>query len=91
MSTAVVSFQWFFWGYSLAFSHKAGKYIGALDNFGYMNVLGAPSIGSPRIPDLMFAVYQGMFAAITYDLTTLKSRYLGLMYEQSRTRRRCSR
>lgn len=33
MATAVVSFQWFFWGYSLAFSHKAGKYIGALDNF----------------------------------------------------------
>lgn len=66
MATAVVSFQWFFWGYSLAFSHKAGKYIGTLDNFGYMNVLGAPSVGSPRIPDLMFAVYQGMFAAITY-------------------------
>ncbi|KAH7414064.1 ammonium transporter AmtB-like domain-containing protein [Phaeosphaeria sp. MPI-PUGE-AT-0046c] len=68
MATAVVSFQWFFWGYSLAFSHKAGKYIGALDNIGYMNVLGAPSIGSPRIPDLMFAVYQGMFAAITVAL-----------------------
>jgi Amt family ammonium transporter len=66
MATAVVSFQWFLWGYSLAFSHKAGKYIGALDNFGLMNVLGAPSVGSPRIPDLMFCVYQGMFAAITY-------------------------
>lgn len=66
MATAVVSFQWFFWGYSLAFSHKAGKYVGALDNFGLMNVLGAPSVGSPRIPDLMFCVYQGMFAAITY-------------------------
>jgi hypothetical protein len=66
MATAVVSFQWFFWGYSLAFSHKAGKYIGALDNFGLMNVLGAPSVGSPRIPDLLFCVYQGMFAAITY-------------------------
>ncbi|KAI4687515.1 ammonium transporter Amt1 [Alternaria novae-zelandiae] len=68
MATAVVSFQWFFWGYSLAFSHKAGKYIGALDNFGLMNVLGAPSVGSPRIPDLMFCVYQGMFAAITVAL-----------------------
>lgn len=68
MATAVVSFQWFFWGYSLAFSHKAGRYIGTLDNFGLMNVLGAPSVGSPRIPDLLFAVYQGMFAAITYVL-----------------------
>ena len=66
MATAVVSFQWFFWGYSLAFSHSAGKYIGNLDNFGLMDVLGAPSVGSSRIPDLMFCVYQGMFAAITY-------------------------
>ncbi|KAF1841161.1 ammonium transporter-like protein [Cucurbitaria berberidis CBS 394.84] len=68
MATAVVSFQWFFWGYSLAFSHKAGKYIGALDNFGLKDVLGAPSVGSARIPDLMFCLYQGMFAAITVAL-----------------------
>lgn len=65
MATAVTSFQWFFWGYSLTFSHNAGKFIGALDNFGYHNVLAQPSVGSARIPDLMFAVYQGMFAAIT--------------------------
>ncbi|KAF2231514.1 putative ammonium transporter [Viridothelium virens] len=68
MATAVTSFQWFFWGYSLAFSHQAGNYIGALDNFGLMNVLGQPSVGSPKIPDLLFAVYQGMFAAITVAL-----------------------
>lgn len=66
MGTAVVSFQWFFWGYSLAFSHKAGKFIGALDNIGFRNVLGAPSVASALIPDLLFAIYQGMFAAITY-------------------------
>ena len=65
MATGVTSFQWFFWGYSLAFSHTAGKFIGDLQNFGFMNVLAAPSVGSPRIPDLLFAVYQGMFAAIT--------------------------
>ena len=68
MATAVVSFQWFFWGYSLAFSHTAGSYIGDLENIGFRNVLGAPSVGSPKIPDLMFAVYQGMFAAITVAL-----------------------
>jgi Amt family ammonium transporter len=66
MGTAVVSFQWFFWGYSLAFSHRAGKYIGALDNIGFRNVLGAPSVASSAVPDLLFAVYQGMFACITY-------------------------
>jgi len=68
MSTAVVSFQWFFWGYSLAFSHNAGKFIGALDNFGLKGVLAAPSVGSPRIPDILFCLYQGMFAAITVAL-----------------------
>lgn len=65
MATAVTSFQWFFWGYSLTFSHHAGPFIGALDNFGLKGVLAQPSVGSARIPDLMFAVYQGMFAAIT--------------------------
>lgn len=65
LATAVVSFQWFFWGYSLAFSHDAGVFLGDLDNFGFSNVLAQPSVGSTRIPDLMFAVYQGMFAAIT--------------------------
>ncbi|RDW88861.1 putative ammonium transporter MEPa-2 [Coleophoma cylindrospora] len=68
MATAVVSFQWFFWGYSLAFSHTAGKYIGDLENIGFRNVLAAPSVGSTKIPDLLFAVYQGMFAAITVAL-----------------------
>ncbi|OJJ63497.1 hypothetical protein ASPSYDRAFT_139340 [Aspergillus sydowii CBS 593.65] len=68
MSIGVVSFQWFFWGYSLAFSHGAGKYIGNLDNFGFKGVLAAPSVGSDKVPDLLFAVFQGMFAAITVAL-----------------------
>jgi Amt family ammonium transporter len=65
MATGVISFQWFFWGYSLTFSHTAGPFIGDLANFGFLNTLAQPSVGSERIPDLMFAVYQGMFAAIT--------------------------
>ena len=66
MAIGVTSFQWFFWGYSLAFSHSAGRFIGDLENIGFRNVLGAPSVGSKKIPDLMYAVYQGMFACITY-------------------------
>jgi Amt family ammonium transporter len=66
MASAVVSFQWFFWGYSLAFSHPAGRFIGDLTNFGFRNVLAQPSVGSNRTPDLLYAVYQGMFAALTY-------------------------
>jgi ammonium transporter, Amt family len=66
MSVGVVSFQWFFWGYSLTFSHTANVFIGDLSNFGFKNVLAQPSVGSTKIPDLLFAIYQGMFAAITY-------------------------
>lgn len=69
MSTAVISFQWFFWGYSLAFSHTSGKYLGNLDNIGFRNVLGAPSAASARVPDILYAMFQGMFAAITVAIT----------------------
>lgn len=55
-------------GYSLAFSHSANFFIGNLENIGFRNVLAAPSVGSSKIPDLMFAVYQGMFACITVAL-----------------------
>ena len=65
MATGLISFQWFFWGFSLSFSHTAGRFIGDLSNIGFRHVLAAPSVGSARIPDLLFAVYQGMFAAIT--------------------------
>ncbi|ANB15496.1 ammonium permease MEP2 [Sugiyamaella lignohabitans] len=65
MATALVSFQWFFWGYSLTFSHEANKFLGKLDNFAMMNVLAAPSVGSALIPDILYMFYQGMFAAIT--------------------------
>ena len=40
--------------------------MGDLSNIGFRDTLAAPSVGSGRIPDLLFAVYQGMFAAITY-------------------------
>ncbi|KAH7882832.1 ammonium transporter AmtB-like domain-containing protein [Phlebopus sp. FC_14] len=65
MTIAVVSFQWFFWGYSLTFSATAGPYIGNLQNFALRNVLDQPSIGSVRIPAITFCVFQLMFAAIT--------------------------
>jgi len=65
MTVAVVSFQWFFWGFSLAFSEEASLFIGNLKYFGMRGVLEKPSIGSARIPAIVFAVYQLMFAAIT--------------------------
>ncbi|KAK3370505.1 ammonium transporter AmtB-like domain-containing protein [Podospora didyma] len=66
ISIAVVGFQWFFWGFSLAFSHSStSAYIGDLSNFGLKDVLGQPSVGGTKMPDLLFCLYQGMFAAIT--------------------------
>lgn len=61
-------FQWFLWGYSLTFSHTASSYIGDLSNVGFRNVLAGLSVASPKIPDLLFAVYQSMFAAVTVAL-----------------------
>jgi len=65
MCVAVVSFQWFFWGFSLTFSETGNAYIGDLKYFGLNGVLERPSIGSTRIPSIAFCVFQLMFAAIT--------------------------
>ncbi|KAG2098922.1 ammonium transporter AmtB-like domain-containing protein [Suillus discolor] len=78
MTVAMVSFQWFFWGYSLAFSETASPYIGNLKYFALRNVLNQPSIGSPRVPAIVFCVFQLMFAAITPMIA------LGAVAERSR-------
>lgn len=69
LGVAVASFQWFFWGYSLAFSETANAYIGDLKHFGLMNVLEAPSMGSTRLPAILFCAYQSCFAMITIGIT----------------------
>ncbi|KAG1902535.1 ammonium transporter AmtB-like domain-containing protein [Suillus fuscotomentosus] len=68
-SNAVCIFQWYFWGYSLAFSPTATNgFIGNLANFGLINVLGDPSPGSPLIPDLLYSFYQMEFACVTVGI-----------------------
>ncbi|PWN47859.1 ammonium transporter [Violaceomyces palustris] len=63
---AIVSFEWFFWGFSLSFSQGgSNKFIGNLDHFGLINVDIQPSTGGAVIPQLLYCIYQGMFAAIT--------------------------
>lgn len=61
----VAAIQWFFWGYSLTFSDTASAFIGDLRYFGLRNVDIQPSIGSTKIPALLFCLYQSMFACIT--------------------------
>ncbi|KAI5970502.1 MEP2 [Candida margitis] len=64
MAACVTAFQWFFWGYSLVFAHNGSKFLGTLQNFCLRNVLGAPGIVT-TVPDILFCLYQGMFAAVT--------------------------
>ncbi|GAA5892257.1 hypothetical protein JCM6882_003623 [Rhodosporidiobolus microsporus] len=61
---SLITVEWFFWGYSLAFSGTSG-YIGDLQHFGLIGVLDAPSVGNTKIPALLFCFYQSMFAALT--------------------------
>jgi Amt family ammonium transporter len=61
-SFSIIVFQWYFWGYSLAFSSTATSgFIGDLSHFGLMNTLGTPSPGSPLIPELLYSFYQVSF------------------------------
>ena len=65
LSVAVVSVQWFMFGYSLAFSKTGGAFIGNFDNASFVAFSTDTSSINPKIPDLVFAIYQCMFAAIT--------------------------
>ena len=61
-STSVVCFQWYFWGYSLAFSPTATNgFIGDLRDFGLMKTLASPSPGSPLVSNLLYSFYQVNF------------------------------
>jgi len=49
--------KWYLWGYSLTFSTTGSKVIG---NFAHLGFHGIDQVG-----DLVFALFQGMFAALT--------------------------
>lgn len=58
-SSLVITFQWYFWGYSLAFSKTATNgFIGNLKHFALLDMLAAPSPGSPLVPELLYSFYQ---------------------------------
>ena len=58
-SMSVITFQWYFWGFSLAFSETATNgYIGNLRHFGLMKTGAQPSAGSPLVSTLLYSFYQ---------------------------------
>lgn len=68
-SNAVVIIQWYFWGYSLAFSSTATNgFIGNLHHIGLRGVLAEPSPGSPLIPELLYSFFQLEFACVTVGI-----------------------
>lgn len=64
VSSFVSIFQWYFWGYSLAFSKSANNFIGNLHAFGFKNVLGKASDTSVY-PEIAFAIFQMQFLLVT--------------------------
>jgi Amt family ammonium transporter len=72
--TAVITIEWVFFGYSMAFGSSTGAlapYIGGFD-WAFLNGIGVNDVSpyyisqsTARIPHLLFVVFQGMFAIIT--------------------------
>ena len=63
---AVVSVQWVVLGYSLAFGTDIGGFIGGLDHV----MLAGVGFGGDGIPDLLFMVFQLVFAALALAIIT---------------------
>src|SRR5450759_4443078 len=71
MSLGVIGILWALYGYSLAFGHDVGGVICGLDYIGLRNVGQSPSsVYATTIPQLVFMIYQMMFAVITVALIT---------------------
>ncbi|KAF9390657.1 hypothetical protein CPB97_008720 [Podila verticillata] len=65
LAVALVSIQWYFWGFSLTFSATGGPFIGNLDHFVGKGIGWAPHPSAPNVPGSAFFLFQLMFAAIT--------------------------
>ncbi|CAG8472142.1 10235_t:CDS:2 [Acaulospora colombiana] len=71
LSVAVVSFQWWLWGFSLTFGPSSNGFIGNLDYAFFRGVnstscnAAVPPIGTSDVPIVVYAIFQCMFAAIT--------------------------
>jgi Amt family ammonium transporter len=69
VALGVVTIQWAFFGYSLAFGPDVGGVIGSSAHF-FLNGVGLEPRAGMTIPHLLFMVYQLMFAAITPALVS---------------------
>ena len=65
MMLCLVSLQWVFCGYTLAFGPDVGGVTGNLDWMGLHGVGLVPFAYAPNVPHLAFVIFQMMFAVIT--------------------------
>jgi Amt family ammonium transporter len=68
LALALVSVQWVLVGYSLSFGTSVGGFVGGLDFLGLRGV--GIDTGDGTIPDLLFMVFQLVFAGITLAIIT---------------------
>lgn len=65
MSSFIGCFQWYFWGYSLAFSPTSTNgFIGDLHYFGFKNLLGETD-PTKQYPQIAFSLFQMQFLLVT--------------------------
>lgn len=63
-SSFVGVFQWYFWGYSLAFSSSSNNFIGNLQYFGFKTIIGEGD-SSVEYPKIAFSIFQMQFMLVT--------------------------
>ncbi|KAJ3017512.1 hypothetical protein HKX48_003508 [Thoreauomyces humboldtii] len=68
LSLAIVSLQWFLWGFSLAFSPTGGSFFGDGHYLGLRRVADQNTYTGTTVSTDVFCIFQCMFAAITAAL-----------------------
>ena len=69
MSMGIVGVVWVLWGYSIAFGPSIGGLFGDLSLFGLNGVSAEPGADG-SIPEMLFMMFQGMFAIIAPAILT---------------------
>ncbi|KAF2176446.1 Rh-like protein/ammonium transporter, partial [Zopfia rhizophila CBS 207.26] len=72
ITTATVGLVWFLWGYAIAFSPSGSGFWGGSSGIVLHNVLIRP-VGNeegPQIPELLYALFYGMFACFTASIVS---------------------
>ncbi|RPB04362.1 Rh-like protein/ammonium transporter [Choiromyces venosus 120613-1] len=70
LAMSVIGIQWYLVGYGIAFGKSDNPFVGSIEGFALKDVLTRP-VGNrkgPPIPELLFALFHGAFAAFTASL-----------------------